>query len=147
MKIRKGFVSNSSSSSFCIYGAMVDQGELVEALVNAAKLEDVQKNILESFNRYKDKEEKVSSWEDFLKEVESLEEYFSDDTYYLFDEFVDIEIFSITYDYDYYVGRSFDTIGDDETGREFKESTEKKLAEIFGKELKCGHHEEAWRDG
>lgn len=28
MKIRMGFVSNSSSSSFCIYGAMFDDGEV-----------------------------------------------------------------------------------------------------------------------
>jgi hypothetical protein len=28
MKIRNGFVSNSSSSSFCIYGAVIDEGIL-----------------------------------------------------------------------------------------------------------------------
>jgi len=31
MKIRNGFVSNSSSSSFCLYGVCIDHGELVTA--------------------------------------------------------------------------------------------------------------------
>lgn len=30
MKVRKGFVSNSSTSSFCIYGVCIDNKELVK---------------------------------------------------------------------------------------------------------------------
>ena len=40
MKIRNGFVSNSSSSSFCIYGVCVDKKELVDAYDNIPRGED-----------------------------------------------------------------------------------------------------------
>lgn len=39
MKIRTGFVSNSSSSSFCIYGASFDTDELVTILKNIADVD------------------------------------------------------------------------------------------------------------
>ncbi len=32
MKIRQGFVSNSSTSSFCIYGTILDSDEIIENL-------------------------------------------------------------------------------------------------------------------
>ena len=32
MKVRIGFVSNSSTTSFCIYGVLLDEAELVERL-------------------------------------------------------------------------------------------------------------------
>ena len=35
MKIRKGFVSNSSTTSFCIYGAIVEEQKLIRAVNKA----------------------------------------------------------------------------------------------------------------
>jgi len=46
MKIRDGFVSNSSSSSFVIYGAWVDADE-VKKFLSKEQLADVEKNGLE----------------------------------------------------------------------------------------------------
>lgn len=40
MKIRNGFVSNSSSSSFCILGATFSEGEVVERLKNKPCVEN-----------------------------------------------------------------------------------------------------------
>ena len=92
MKIRNGFVSNSSSSSFCIYGTSVDiDGNIEEMIENTG---------LEIHNYY--------------------------DTIY--------------------VGRSWSSIKDDETGAQFKESVNKALKNL-GIDAKCGTCEEAWFDG
>jgi hypothetical protein len=53
-------------------------------------------------------------------------------------------------DYDnFYIGRTYSTLKDDETGKQFRESVETKLKELLagaglGKEVKCEHMEEAW---
>ena len=47
----------------------------------------------------------------------------------------------------YAVGRSWDTIGDDETGKQFKEKVEQGIKEVFGDKIKCSTHTDAWRDG
>jgi len=47
----------------------------------------------------------------------------------------------------YYIGRSWDTIKDDETGLQFKQSVEEKIKTLFGDEVKCETYECAWRDG
>jgi hypothetical protein len=46
-----------------------------------------------------------------------------------------------------YIGRCPSTIGDGETGKEFKESTEAKLKEILGRDIECRFISEAWFDG
>jgi hypothetical protein len=45
------------------------------------------------------------------------------------------------------IGRDFDSIGDDETGNQFKTSVEKELKGLIGEDIKCSKYEEAWRDG
>jgi hypothetical protein len=47
----------------------------------------------------------------------------------------------------YYVGRSFTTIKDNETGAAFKQSVTNKLSELLGKKVKCTTISEAWYDG
>lgn len=82
MKYRSGFVSNSSSTSFCIYGVCFEN-------INEAKREAL-----------------------------------------------DNESMYSVYDYDgdrMWVGRSWSAIGDDETGKQFKESTEQKIQQIAQK--------------
>ena len=97
MKIRKGFVSNSSSTSFCIYGIHV-----------------------------------YDPADDLYEEAEELGLFVRGD------QCGD----------GLYIGKSWTRIGDDETGKEFKERTEKDLKEIFpDQEIKCSTLEEAWYDG
>lgn len=45
MKIRSGFVSNSSSTSFCIYGTRINIGELRENLPDNHELKDLDDNV------------------------------------------------------------------------------------------------------
>lgn len=98
MKIRYGFVSNSSSTSFCIYGKLVSNNEFTE--------------------EKKDKIEKIGLYTHYEQDGEGM-----------------------------YVGREFSTIKDNETGKEFKDSTLKLIQEIFPdiKELFC--ITEGWYDG
>jgi hypothetical protein len=46
----------------------------------------------------------------------------------------------------YYIGRSWKNVGDEETGKEFKEKVEKSL-EKFGINGDICTHEDAWYDG
>lgn len=104
MKIRTGFVSNSSSSSFLIYGI-----ELTS--------------------------------EEFGK--------FSNDYDYAYPEY-----YHGDGEYAHYFGISWNEVGDDETGREFKERVVKEVNEFLTKSglsvrdsKDFGSQSYAWRDG
>ena len=66
MKIRNGFVSNSSSSSFCIYGANLETGcpnEVLRRIDNEAD----QKKVLDEFNKWR-KDDPYKTWEELVLE-------------------------------------------------------------------------------
>ncbi len=96
MKIRLGFVSNSSTTSFLIYGIELTSEELEKLTEDLPEL---------------------------------LEKEYS-------------------YDEDGYLGRSWDTVKDDETGKQFKESVEKEVKKLFpNKKLEFRTVKEAYSDG
>jgi len=109
MKIRLGYVSNSSTTSFCIYGY------------------------------------------DFYDYVDKLKEKYGDmDGYELLGKIEEETGFytsSGPSGESLYVGRSWSSIKDDETGKQFKEDVEKKLEKLLGEKIVCGTYEEGWRDG
>ena len=107
MKIRAGFVSNSSSSSFCIYGAWIDA-------------DSVKKLLSEEDLKYIEEECEGGAWG--ISEVGH-----------------NIPLFyhCETEDERCAFGRSYQSIGDDETGKQFKGSIEKQLKETFGEDIKC----------
>ena len=98
MKIRNGFVSNSSSTSFCIYGASMSYSTLNE------KGEAVEKADLDYHQEYQESDTAI-------------------------------------------VGRNPDSLKDDETGAQFKQSVKDKLKEIFGEEFACDWHQDGWYNG
>lgn len=109
MKIRNSFVSNSSSSSFIIYGIEISEEEV-------RKYADKKYSDDKEYNNLNKSE--IFDIVDFLQSNDSLE-------------------FVCDYECDdYYIGRSFEKIRDNETGKQFKESVEKQLSEVFGK-VKC----------
>lgn len=108
MKIRNSFVSNSSSSSFCIFGTRL-KDECIEKIKNG---ED-------------------AYVADLIEKV-------------MADKKLNLQIFP--YGEDYYVGRSWRNIKDDQTGREFKEDVKKQIIEFCGEDVKVGTFEEAWHD-
>jgi len=117
MKIRRGFVSNSSTTSFCIYGTYLENDN--DMLKKACKIAKI---------KYDPENADCEIYEDLIKDT-------------------GIEYHSGPEGDGNYLGISLPNMKDDETFRAFKKRISDKLAEIFGEPMKCSVMEEAWRDG
>lgn len=114
MKIRNGFVSNSSTSSFCLFGAYIEEDEAIRV----AKLLDSKfdaNNVCEAGELIGTK----------LKLAYSN---------------------GPDGDYGLYIGRSPESLKDDETGAQFKQSVKTILAQYFP-EVEYGWYTEGWYNG
>jgi len=100
MKIRNGFVSNSSSSSFVIYGAKIPS-----KILNKENWDIILEN-------------KIAE--------NALSLYIEGNTE------------------DYFIGRYWSDIDDDETGLQFKEKVEREITKVIGKKLKCSTYHETF---
>jgi hypothetical protein len=109
MKIRSGFVSNSSSSSFCIYGAYVDESDMLDLFVNAGLA--TEEEMKEDFDSY--------GIADIVCNMEKLKEI----------TFLGNDCGGA------YVGIDISRMGEDETKREFKNRSQKLLDDAFGKNV------------
>lgn len=105
MKYHQNFISNSSSSSFIIYGINTSIDDVTKyAKSNFSENSEYQKIAL------KDDYEIIEFLNDTISTIEFIADYEDDSVY---------------------VGRSFETIKDDETGKMFKDSVEEFIKESF----------------
>lgn len=108
MKTRKGFVSNSSSTSFCMYGTTFSY-------------DDIKVYMKKIGMTMEDEEEDLGFW---------VQEHY--------DKFPGLAIFSEYENETCYIGRLWKYIGDDETGSQLKKDVENNLKKCFGEEFECG---------
>jgi hypothetical protein len=120
MKVRTGYVSNSSSSSFCIFGVNLDEKDAKERMLALATDEQRKKDI-----------EECGAYE-MLYDEKGI--FFSGGDPNGWKSGI-------------FVGLGWDTIGDDETGGQFKKRVQSRLEEIFGPGLSLGTYEESWYNG
>lgn len=122
MKVRNGFVSNSSSSSFCIYGTSMDFGDILEKVKNSNFLTEEE---MKMFNEDDDGDD-VEWYEvgEMLADKCGLSSYtdYDNDTLWL--------------------GLEWSSVGDDETGRQFKDKVKSKLEEMLGPDVDCDTYDE-----
>ena len=153
MKTRIGFVSNSSTTSFSIYGCQIpfeteeDQYKIMSGVVKKHKktfdkcdgfnetFEEAGKSLAGeqmpyTFGEYVDDLQRdFTETMDELSASAGLNFYYGDNSYYL------------------YCGLPFEEMKNKETKEDFMNRISKKIDVLFGKKMKCGHHSESYRDG
>ena len=138
MKIRSGFVSNSSTSSFCIYGVALE----------ANIFELVRDEYLEAFKKKAMEYDGVEDEEEF-----DLEDAFDASNYEAMEALCKI---TGTHNLEWhspdgydclYIGRAWSNVEDDQTGAQFKQEVRDSIKKILKVEdSDFGTHEEAYAD-
>lgn len=121
MKIRTDFVSNSSSSSFVLWGARLAENEIVDALKVTMSQE--------KYDSIRDKW--MPTYDEFIEELNNND---YDHVYEILEMYFSTIVHDSEY-HEYYVGESPSSMKDDETLLQFKTSISNKLNELLGKQV------------
>jgi len=167
MKTRHGFVSNSSCTSFCIYGCTLDVNNWY-AYSDAGCFVRLMKKIKQEFpsdyiaslndikqkykdNEYVQKQIEVMETIDEIKISDGQRLLLIDENCHAEFELASdmMESFGLSFFADpgngcLWIGRPWSCIGDDQTGGHFKLKIEELIHSLFGEE--CSTYEEAWGD-
>lgn len=131
MKLRKGFVSNSSTSSFMIYGYELNMDEFHELIVkNHADL--FKKELAIINKKIKDSDDKMSLEEAIINhELYDIDEKLRENGMPIY--MIDGETDQV------FLGEDTSSMDEDETKRQFKARVEKQVAKFVGKEVECDY--------
>ena len=139
MKTRIGFVSNSSTTSFCIYGAELNGRQILSRLRyfvrnNPATIEQIEKSMSEDkygreqFLIFK---EVIDCSEDDINDCEGRNEVIE-----ILERITNLQIYNALYDGgSIYIGDGLMQMDLDETLKQFKERIELEISRIFGKNI------------
>jgi hypothetical protein len=118
MKIRAGFVSNSSSSSFCVYGDCIADNDLMKLAIYIEKT-------FSNRNDFKSKSMYIINVKPEDKDKEWARELVYETIGFLKLEYTRADGVN-------FLGRSYETLRSDENGQQFKDSVRELFNTIFG---------------
>jgi len=124
MKVRNGLISNSSSSSFLIYGTSFDTPH--KKKFNEIFTKEAQVKIWDANKEYFDAKTIEEFGEEVCEHITDCSDSLIDTVEALIDTVKAPDEWDMTF-----IGNSWSSVKDDETGAQFKERTEKELKKIF----------------
>ena len=148
MKFREGFVSNSSTTSFFIYGLSFDSDAEIMEKVKANMSDEIRQIVLDKNNKLAQESKYSKHYDTFDAYVNSSEDCCSDFFYDLTRVIENLVFEENPYEGTAYIGVCSSDIKDDETGAEFKERTKVLLRSILGDDVDgFAYLKGAWRNG